>query len=148
MGGLAVKEKTFIGFKATFENKKLVYERIDAFNFKRIEKENDSSFKVYKNDVVFFVYNDGIFKGGKIVSFLEDKKMASFSNPRFPGNIQQQPHSFLTLFQGKPNSHKQQNVNKAIGIIKLNLDILGNIKSFSRFGEVSREVEAKIFHKD
>jgi len=147
-GGLATKEKTFIGFRATSNNEKLFYERIDASNFKRIQKENDGSFKVYKNDVVFFIYEDEIFKGGKIVSFLEDKKIASFSNPRYPASIKFQPHSFLTLFKGIPNSHKQYSLNKAIGIIKLNLDILGNIKSYSKFGVVSKEVELKIFHKE
>ena len=147
-GGLAIQEKTFIGFKATLKNKKLGYERIDASNFRKIQKINDGSFKVYKNDVVFFVYEDDNFKGGKIVSFLEDKKMGSFSNPRYPASIKFQPHSFLTLFKGVPNSHKQHSLNKAIGIIKLNLDILGNIKSYSKFGEVSKEVELKIFYKE
>ena len=39
-----------------------------------------------------------------------------------------QPDSFC-----KDKAHtgaKQQSINKAIGIIKLNLDILGNIKSY------------------
>jgi len=147
-GGLATKEKTFIGFKAILRDKKIAYERIDASNFKRIQKENDTSFKVYKNDIVFFVYEDESFRGGKIVSFIEDLKKASFSNPRFPASIKFQPHSFLTLFKGVPNSHKQQSINKAIGIIKLNLDIIGNIKSYNKFGVVSKEVEEKIFHKE
>lgn len=134
-GGLATKEKTFIGFKAVIENKKLRYERIDVANYDKIKKENDNSFKVYKNDIVFFIYPDDIFKGGKIVSFLEDKKMAAFSNPRFPANISNQPHSFVTLFNGKPNSHKQHSLGKAMGIIKLNLDIVGNIKSYNIIGE-------------
>jgi len=97
-------------------------------------------FKVYKNDVVFFIYPDGSFKGGKIVSFLEEIKKASFSNPRFPANIGLQPHSFITLFKGKANSHKQHSLNKAIGIIKLNLDVLGNIKSFSSMGKADGEL--------
>jgi len=147
-GGLATKEKTFIGFKATHENKKLNYERVDASNFKRVQKENDGSFKVFKNDIVFFVFKDNSFRGGKIVSFLADKGITAFSNSKYPSNIQQQPHHFLTLFQGKPNSHKQQSVSKAIGIIKLNLGILGNIKSYNKFGVVSKEVELKIFHKE
>jgi CRISPR-associated endonuclease Csn1 len=139
-GGLATKEKTFIGFKAVLENDTLQYERIDVSNFEKLKKENDDSFKVYKNDLVFFIYPDGTLKGGKIVSFLEDKKMAAFSNPRFPASISNQPHSFLTIFNGKANSHKQHSVGKAQGIIKLNLDILGNIKSYTTIGDVQSEL--------
>lgn len=139
-GGLATKEKTFIGFKATLKNSKLDYTRIDVSNFDKIKKANDNSFKVFKNDIVFFIYPDGSYRGAKIVSFLEDKKIASFSNPRFPASIGLQPHSFLTIFNGKPNSHKQQSINKAIGVIKLNLDILGNIKSYQLIGDASSEL--------
>jgi CRISPR-associated endonuclease Csn1 len=139
-GGLATKEKTFIGFKAILENDKLSYERVDAANYQKIKVQNDNSFKAFKNDIVFFVFADSSYKGGKIVSFLEDKRMASFSNPRFPANIGSQPHFFLTLFNGKPNSHKQHSISKAIGIIKLNLDILGNIKSLQTIGDVQSEL--------
>ncbi|DAB33104.1 MAG TPA: type II CRISPR RNA-guided endonuclease Cas9 [Sulfurospirillum sp. UBA11407] len=144
-GGLATKEKTFIGFKSVLENDTLQYERIDVSNTIVVNgiyklKENDDSFKVYKNDLVFFIYPDGGVKGGKIVSFLEDKKMAAFSNPRFPASISNQPHIFLTIFNGKANSHKQHSVGKATGIIKLNLDILGNIKSYITIGDVQSEL--------
>jgi CRISPR-associated endonuclease Csn1 len=146
--GLASTEKTFIGFKASLESNKITYNRIDAANFEKIKRTNDGSFKVYKNDVVFFLYGDDKYKGGKIVSFLEDKKMASFSNPKYPPSVKFQPYSFITLFKDEPYSHKQNSVNKAIGIIKLNLDIVGNIKSYNKLGVVSKEVEAKIFHKE
>jgi CRISPR-associated endonuclease Csn1 len=136
-GGLATKEKTFIGFKSWMDNGKLSYERIDVANFQSIKKENDNSFKVYKNDLVFFIYPDGTLKGGRIVSFLEDKKMGAFSNPKFPASIGFQPHSFLTLFNGKANSHKQHSLSKARGIIKINLDIIGNIKSHQTIGDVN-----------
>lgn len=139
-GGLATKEKTFIGFKSELKENKLSYERIDVSNIHQIKRENDNSFKVYKNDLVFFIFPDESFKGGKIVSFLEDKKIAAFSNPRFPASIGFQPHSFLTIFNGKANSHKQISLNKAIGIIKLNLDILGNIQSYLKLGTVNSEL--------
>jgi len=138
-GGLATKEKTFIGFKAILENGKFLYERIDVINFAKIQKENDNSFKVFKNDIVFFIYPDGSFRGGKIVSFLEEKSIVAFSNPKFPAKISSQPHSFLTLFNGKANSHKQFTIGKAAGIIKLKLDILGNIKSYQVIGNAKSE---------
>jgi hypothetical protein len=145
-GGLASTEKTFIGFKALLENNKIVYNRIDAANFEKIKRTNDGSFKVYKNDVVFFLYEDNSYKGGKIVSFLEDKKLSAFSSPKYPSAYKFQPD-----FYCKDKEHtgaKQIAVGKAIGIIKLNLDIQGNIKSYSKFGVVSKEVEDKIFHKE
>ncbi|MEA1891220.1 MAG: type II CRISPR RNA-guided endonuclease Cas9 [Campylobacterota bacterium] len=139
-GGLATKEKTFIGFKAWIEENKLNYARIDVANYDKIKKENNNSFKVFKNDLVFFIYPDGSYRGGKIVSFLDEKNIASFSNPRFPGSIGLQPHSFLTIFNGKPNSHKQHSLNKAIGITKLTLDITGTIKSYQCIGNCDSEL--------
>jgi len=136
-GGLATMEKTFIGFRAIFENGKLSYKRIDVINFKQMNNKNDGSFKVYKNDSVFFVYLDKTMKGGKIVSFLENKKIAAFSNPKFPSAYKFQPNSFC-----KDKSHtgaKQHSVGSAIGIIKLNLDILGNIKSYQVLGNAKSE---------
>ncbi len=139
-GGLATKEKTFIGFRAFKKDKKLEYKRIDVSNFEKIKKSNDGSFKVYKNDIVFFVFDEEKYKGGKIVSFLEDKKMAAFSNPKYPANIQAQPESFLTIFKGKANSHKQVSVGKAKGIIKLKVDILGNIESYQVLGNAKSKL--------
>jgi CRISPR-associated endonuclease Csn1 len=138
-GGLATKAKTFIGFKAKLKDGKFKYERIDMSNIQRIKKKKDTGFKVYKNDVVFFTYPDGSCKGGRIVSFLDEKNLVAFSNPRFPGSIAYQPEEFLTFFNGKPNSHKQHSIKKAIGIIKLNLDITGNIKSYRTIGSCESE---------
>jgi len=144
-GGIATKEKTFIGFKAVLENNALRYERIDVSNFQQIQKQNDNSFKVYKNDLVFFIYPNGSFRGGKIVSFLEDRKIAAFQNSRFPSAIKMQPESFCIMKKTKDGklekgSSKQQSVNSAIGIIKLNLDILGNLKSYQAIGSVKSEL--------
>ncbi|MEA3331943.1 MAG: type II CRISPR RNA-guided endonuclease Cas9 [Campylobacterota bacterium] len=144
-GGLATKEKTFIGFKAWLENDKLHYERIDVANYERIKKDKDNSFKVFKNDLVLFVYPDGSFRGGKIVSFLGDKGIASFSNSKFPSASEFQPESFCKMgkdTQGNPkkSGSKQQNINASIGIIKLNLDIIGNIKSYQVIGDVKSEL--------
>lgn len=136
-GGLATKEKTFIGFKAYLENEKLQYERVDVSNYEKIRKEKDNSFKVYKNDIVFFIYPDGSFRGGKIVSFLAEKNIGAFLNPKFPSSLKLQPDYFC-----KDKAHtgaKQQSLNKAIGIIKLNLDILGNIKSYQKIGSCDSE---------
>ncbi len=144
-GGLATKEKTFIGFKAQNIDGKLNYTRIDVANIDKIKQENDNSFKVYKNDLVFFIYLDRTNKGGKIVSFLEDKIIASFQNPRFPASIKMQPEAYCIMKKGKDGnlekgSTKQHKSGKAIGIIKLNLDILGSIKSYQKIGACESEL--------
>lgn len=144
-GGLATKEKTFIGFRAWLEGENLQYERIDIANFDKIKKENDSSFKIYKNDVVFFVYADGSYRGGKIVSFLDYKGIASFSNSNYPALSEYQPKSFCKMGKDKhgnpkKSGAKQQTINASIGIIKLNLDITGNIKSYQVIGNVQSEL--------
>ncbi|WP_457746824.1 type II CRISPR RNA-guided endonuclease Cas9 [Sulfurimonas sp.] len=130
-GGLATKEKTFIGFLAYKDSNKLGYERIDVSNFEHVKKSNSSTFKVYKNEIVFFIFDDESYKGGKIVSFLEDKKMAAFSNSKYPANVKSQPDFFRS-----GSSHRKFSIGKAKGIIRLHLDILGYIKSYSVFGDV------------
>lgn len=152
-GGLATTEKTFIGFQVICEYSKLFYERIDASNLKQIQKNNDGSFKVFKNDVVFFVFKNGSYRGGKIVSFLEEKIIASFQNSRYPASIQYQPNIYCIIGKDKDgspkkSSSKQYKNGKSTGIIKLNLDILGNIKSYNTIGAVSQEVINQILHKE
>ncbi|RZV12758.1 type II CRISPR RNA-guided endonuclease Cas9 [Aliarcobacter butzleri] len=140
-GGLATKEKTFIGFKAFLENDKLSYERIDVLNYQKIKTQNDNSFKAFKNDIVFFIFTDGNYSGGKIVSFLEDSKKSAFQNSRFPSSLKYQPKSFCEV--DKFEVHKKtmpKSIGKAIGIIKLNLDILGNINSLQTIGNVQSEL--------
>lgn len=148
-GGLATTEKTFIGFQAYLENGKIKYDRIDVSNAKKVNHkfvlDSDRNFKVYKNDIVFFIFPDGSYRGGKIVSFLEDKIIASFQNPKFPSAISFQPDSFCIIGkdkdgQPKKASSKQYKNGKAIGIIKLNLDILGKIKSYNVIGDVQSEL--------
>lgn len=140
-GGLATKEKTFIGFKATLENNKLSYERIDVANYQKIKTQNDNSFKAFKNDIVFFIFADNNFTGGKIVSFLEDTKTCAFQNSKFPSSLKYQPKSFCEVDkQGVNKKTKPKSIGKSIGIIKLNLDILGNINSLQTIGNVQSEL--------
>ena len=140
-GGLATKEKTFIGFKATLENDKLSYERIDVANYQKIKAQNDNSFKAFKNDIIFFIFADKSYSGGKVVSFLEDAKTSAFQNPRFPASLKYQPKSFCEVDkQGVHKKTKPKSIGKSVGIIKLNLDILGNINSFQTIGNVQSEL--------
>jgi len=140
-GGLATKEKTFIGFQSWLENEKLHYKRIDVANFKKIKKQNDGNFQVFKNDIVFFVYPNGSFRGGKIVSFLEENKTGAFQNSKFPMSLKYQPEIFCELNKEKKHvKTKPRSIGKSTGIIKLNLDIIGNIKSYTCIGKIESEI--------
>ena len=86
-GGRVVSEKTFIGFQTQKGEKGIEYKRIDAGNIKMIEQQNSDGLRAYKNDVVFFVFDNKPYRGGKIVSFLEEDKKAAFSNPKRPFKI-------------------------------------------------------------
>ena len=134
-GGLATKEKTFIGFGATLKDGKLSYERIDVVNHKKRKKENNNDFKAFKNDIVFFIKKDRACIGGKLVSFYDDRKEFLCQNSRFPSAVKLQPKVFQ---QG--DSTKAIKIGKAIGIIKLKLDILGNIISYQAIGDVQSEI--------
>jgi len=140
---LATKEKTFIGFRAIKKGEKLEYERIDVSNFEKIKKSNDGSFKVYKNDIVFFVYKDESFRGGRVVSYIQKSsgsKLCAFLNPKFPTASEFQPSSFCKIEKGKHSGAKQQSVGSARGIIKLKVDILGNIESYQILGDAKSKL--------
>ena len=138
-GGLATKEKTFIGFRAFKKDEKLEYERIDVSNFEKIRKSNDGSFKVYKNDIVFFIDKIGNAKGGCIVSYIQKvsgSKECSFINPKFPILSEYQPKSFCKIDKktGEHGGAKYVGIGSSRGIIKLKIDILGNIESYQVLG--------------
>ena len=71
---------------------------------------------------------------------LLESKVASFSNSKFPALVKSQPLNFINMSKGKAINHKQHALGKAIGIIKLNLDIIGNIKSYQVIGDVKSEL--------
>jgi CRISPR-associated endonuclease Csn1 len=143
--GLATKEKSFIGFRAWMGDKKIEYERIDVSNAiktqHQFKAQKGRGVVVYKNDMVFFIYPDGSFRGGKIVSFLEDKKVAAFQNSRFPASLKYQPKIFCEVDKhGVHKKTKPNSIGKANGVIKLNLDILGNIQSYQVLGDAQSEL--------
>lgn len=137
-GGVCGRAKSFIGIDIAKEKNKLKYTRIDMENKSNILGKTNNM-QIFKNDILFFVFKDK-YAGGRIVSFSDEKLMASFSNPKYPSNIKSQPEDFLTMFKGKPNSHKPYTIGKATGIIKLNIDVLGNIKSYNIIGKVDSSI--------
>ncbi|MGK0255557.1 MAG: hypothetical protein ACI81I_000153 [Arcobacteraceae bacterium] len=76
-----------------------------------------------------------------MVSFLADKSITAFQNPNFPALLKYQPKSFCEVDKlGVHKKTKPKTVGKAIGIIKLNLDIIGNIKSYQKVGKCESEL--------
>ncbi|MCF6339265.1 MAG: type II CRISPR RNA-guided endonuclease Cas9 [Sulfurimonas sp.] len=137
-GGLATKEKTFIGFKAMLDCNKLFYERIDVANFEKIAKENNSSFIINRNDIIIVNFKKeekNIL--GSVESFDDNTKKVRLYDSRFPKLLDSQPFKFKVT-SGK--SRKEFGIGSAIGIIKLNLDILGNIKSYQTIGNTESEL--------
>lgn len=121
-GGLATKEKTFIGFKASLKNDKLFYERIDVANKNNI-KDND--FLIIRNNLICINFKNKNLLGF-VESFDENTNKIRMYDSKYPKRLENQPERFKVA-SGK--GRKEFGIAGAIGIIKLNLDILGNINS-------------------
>lgn len=140
--GLAKKEQIFIGFRATYDGKKLSFEGIDISNAiktkHQFKAENHEGLVAYKNDIVFLIYKDRSYKGGTIMSF--DMK---FMNSKYPAAVKLQPNNFVEV--NKKTGIRSDNratvaYKSAIGIIKLHLDIVGNIQSYQVLGNAQSEL--------
>lgn len=143
-GGLATKEKIFIGFKAKFENEELIYQRIDLANMK-----NNLKIKglfIGRNNLIYIVFKkEEKNLIGSLESFDEKNNTIRLFDPRFPKTLEYQPQKYKVT-SGK--SRKEFSIGSAMGIIKINLDILGNIKSYEKLGVITKELEQKLFHKE
>ena len=132
-GGLATKEKTFIGFKASLKNDKLFYERIDVANKNNI-KDND--FLIIRNNLICINFKNKNLLGF-VESFDENTNKIRMYDSRYPKRLENQPERFKVA-SGK--GRKEFGIAGAIGIIKLNLDILGNINSYQIIGTIQNEL--------
>ena len=135
-GGLATKEKTFIGFRAWLEGEKLHYERIDAAN--KNMKKGINSFVITRNEVIIVNFkNDEKNIVGAVESFDDKTKKIRFFSSKYPKSVENQPLSFKVA---SGINRKEFGIGSAIGIIKLNLDITGKIKSYSSIGNTKSEL--------
>ena len=132
-GGLATKEKTFIGFKASLKNDKLFYERIDVANKNNI-KDND--FLIIRNNLICINFKNKNLLGF-VESFDENTNKIRMYDSRYPKRLENKPERFKVA-SGK--GRKEFGIAGAIGIIKLNLDILGNINSYQIIGTIQNEL--------
>ena len=132
-GGLATKEKTFIGFKASLKNDKLFYERIDVANKNNI-KDND--FLIIRNNLICINFKNKNLLGF-VESFDENTNKIRMYDSRYPKRLENQPERFKVT---SGRSRKEFAIAGAIGIIKINLDILGNINSLQTIENVQSEL--------
>ena len=132
-GGLAIKEKTFIGFKVKLNNDKLLYERIDVINKYEIKQNN---FLIIRNNLICVNFKNKNLLGF-IESFDENTNKIRMFDSRYSKRLENQPEKFKVT-SGK--SRKEFAIAGAIGIIKINLDILGNINSLQTIGNVQSEL--------
>ena len=149
-GGTTVAERIAIGFSVyTLEKDKLLFRRIDLKDklSKSLTKVNaSSSMNIFRNDLIYIIFKKSEKNlVGYLESFDDKTNKIRLYDARFPKRLELQPKKYK-VSSGK--SRKEFGVGSAMGFIKINLDILGNIKSHTRFGEVSKEVEAQIFHKE
>ena len=74
---------------------------------------------------------------GFVESFDENTRKIRMYDSRYPKRLENQPERFKVA-SGK--GRKEFGIAGAIGIIKLNLDILGNINSLQTIGNVQSEL--------
>ena len=139
-GGTSISERTAIGISVSKNNKgKLDLKRIDFKN--KLAKNLNTvltkgSLNIYKNEPMVIVFkNSNKNFIANLESFNEKRGTALFFNSKFPKKVEFQP-KYLLQGSGK----KEFGIKSAIGIIKLNLDILGNIKSYNKIGECESEL--------
>jgi hypothetical protein len=132
-GGLAIKEKTFIGFKVNLEGEKLFYKRIEIINKKELSQAN---FLIIRNNLICVNFKDKNLLGF-VESFDENTNKIRIFDSRYPKRLENQPERFKVT---SGRSRKEFAIAGAIGIIKINLDILGNINSLQTIGNVQSEL--------
>jgi hypothetical protein len=132
-GGLAIKEKTFIGFKVNLEGEKLFYKRIEIINKKELSQAN---FLIIRNNLICVNFKDKNLLGF-VESFDENTNKIRIFDSRYPKRLENQPERFKVT---SGRSRKEFAIAGAIGIIKINLDILGNINSLQTIENVQSEL--------
>lgn len=138
-GGTSISERTTLGINVEKSNKKLSIKRID-FKDKIGETLTktfmSNSINIYRNNLVLFIFKDqNKNRIGYLESYDETDGRARLYNGKYPKLVASQPVSFK-----EGSSRKRVSIKSSTGIIKLNLDITGNIKSYQSIGVVESEL--------
>ena len=121
------------------EKEKLHISKVDVNSLHRLKQQN--AMVVYLNEVIYLFNKKKIIHYGALRSFSiatrGDKNIKLF-NPRFPSNPKAQPKKF-----SKGTSIKDVSIGSTTGVIKVQLDINGKMKSYQKFGLIPKEFEAQ-----
>jgi len=119
------------------EKEKLIISKIDMNSLHQLKKQN--AMIVYPNEVIYLFNKKKIIHYGALRSFLiksSGARQIALFNPRFPSNPKSQPRNFS---DGK--SIKSVSIGSTTGIIKVQLDMNGKMKSYQKFGLIPKELE-------
>ncbi len=141
-GGTTVAERITLGISISSDSKSdLEFKKIDFKDklAKKLDKVLEkNSLNVYRNDLVCFIYkNEDKNKLGLLESFDSKTNKVRLFSSKYPKLLDSQP-SYFKVTSGK--SRREFGMGSAIGIIKLNLDITGNIKSYTSICNAQSEL--------
>ncbi len=135
--GLVETDKNMLGIFIQKGEKKLMISRMDVNNAHELE-QNKNGLRVYLNEIIYLYNEKKLLHYGCLRSYVEGRSNIALFNPRFPANPKTQPSFFSTGSQ-----IKQVSVGSATGIIKVKLDLNGEMKSYQKFGFIPKELEAQ-----
>jgi len=119
------------------EKEKLHISKVDVNSLHRLKQEN--AMIVYLNEVIYLFNKKKIIHYGALRSFSinnQGGKYLKLFNPRYPSNPKAQPKMFTT-----GSSIKDVSIGSTTGVIKVQLDINGKMKSYQKFGLIPKDLE-------
>jgi len=138
--GLVETDKNMLGIFIQKGEKKLMISRMDVNNAHELE-QNKNGLRVYLNEIIYLYNDKKLLHYGCLRSFVEGNGKIALFNPRFPANPSSQPKFFSTKNEKTTGQIKQIGVGSATGIIKVQLDLNGQMKSYQKFGTIPKELE-------
>ena len=125
------------------EKEKLHIEKVDVNSHKKLQ--NKDAMIIYLNEMIYLFNKKKIIHYGCLRSFSVKSaggKYVKLFNPRFPSNPKAQPKKFST-----GTSTRDVSVGSVTGVIKVHLDLTGKIKSYEKFGLISKELEERFLEE-
>jgi CRISPR-associated endonuclease Csn1 len=143
--GLVETDKNFLGvlFKKSDKGHKLDIFRVDVNSRDKLDEEKGVMI-AYLNELLYIFSKDKIIHSGCLRSFMVKKsgsKEIALFNPKFPANPSAQPKKFSTKNDKSNGKIKPVGIRSAFGVIKAKVDMTGVIKSYQKYGFISKELE-------
>ncbi|WP_456390364.1 type II CRISPR RNA-guided endonuclease Cas9 [Hydrogenimonas sp.] len=122
---------------------KLSISKVDVNSLQRLHKQD--AMIVYLNEVIYLFNKKKTIHYGALRSFSVNNqggKYIKLFNPRYPSKPKAQPKMFTT-----GSSIRDVSVGSATGVIKVQLDISGKVKSYQKYGSIPKELELEFIKK-